>query len=92
MTIAILESSVDTCANQWPLNRYLYTGIKVVLFRNWCFTLATGRQPGTFSEISYGISYLKFWVLKGGNRGGCGGAPLHPPFKIQISVMISHLI
>ena len=48
--------------------------------------LATGRQPGTFSKNSYGESYTKIWILKGGTDAREGGLPLYPPFKIQIFV------
>ena len=41
--------------------------------------LATGRQPGGFSEISCGKSYTKIWILKGGYRGRGGYPPPVPP-------------
>ena len=49
--------------------------------------LATGRQPGSFSENSYGKSYIKVWILKRGFlEPGRGWLPLYPPFKIQIFI------
>ena len=51
-------------------------------------SLATGRQPSGFSEISCGKSYTKIWILKGGVQGeGTLPGPCTPPFKIQILVL-----
>ena len=51
------------------------------------FLLATGSQPGGFSEISSGNSYTKTWILKGVVQGlGRVPSPCTPPFKIQIFV------
>ena len=42
--------------------------------------LATGREPGTFSEQSYRISYKQIWILKDGvQRPGSWGSPYTPP-------------
>ena len=43
------------------------------------FQLATGRQPGTFSENSNGKSYTNIWILKGGYRGSPPSPALVPP-------------
>ena len=54
-------------------------------FQQNCLILATGRQPVTFSEISYGKSYIKIWILKEGVQGEPPSpAPVPTPFKIQI--------
>jgi len=34
------------------------------------FLLATGRQPGAFSEMSCRKSYTQIWIFKGGTGGG----------------------
>ena len=56
--------------------------------------LATGRQPGTFSENAYGKSYTQISIVKAGVHGaGEGGLPLHlSPFKIQMFVWVFHMI
>ena len=42
--------------------------------------LATGRQPGGFSDNSDGKSNITFWILRGGERGpGREGSPCTPP-------------
>ena len=49
--------------------------------------LATGRQPGGFSEISCGKSHIEIWILKGGVQGEATlPSPCTPPFVIQIFV------
>ena len=82
-----LKDPIRTCpeAIQWPVKQT--DGIPPSRSRWEDKTkLATGRQPGTFSEISYGKSYTKVWILKGVQGPGRGGSPCTPPFKIQICV------
>ena len=44
-------------------------------------SLATGRQRGEFSEISYGKSYTEIWILRGGIGGGPPSSPPVPPLQ-----------
>ena len=60
---------------------------------SFAFLLATGRQPGTFSVSSYGISCTKIWILKGGVQlPGRGGSPLYPPFYAHIEIVVTFLV
>ena len=54
--------------------------------------LATGRQPGGFSEHSFGTSDTKIWILKGGYRGRGGGVlPVPPLLDSDFCIGLFHI-